>query len=121
MTTAEIVIIAVCVFAVRQYWLIRRARRKSYLSASYREYINSPQWRRRRKRALALAGHRCEHRGLFGRCRNRHRLQVHHLHYRNFTAELDEDLKVLCTVHHSRVHASRSLVKRAPSYMRSGR
>ena len=56
----------------------------------YEVYINSDAWRRRRIRALQLAGYRCQ------LCSQRQNLDVHHNNYENLGNERDEDLVVLC-------------------------
>lgn len=84
---------------------VRRPRRS--LSTEYVAYISSPAWRRVREKALLRARGRCEHRGIFGRCRARYGLQVHHRNYRTFGREWDgvrthgECLEVLCRRHHA--------------------
>jgi hypothetical protein len=105
-----------------RYMRRRRRNRKDARSAFYREYINSAQWRKVRRKALKRAGGRCEHRGVLGRCHSRTRLQVHHRSYRHFANEWDgrtthgEDLQVLCVKHHGRIHDGGGL-RRAPSYV----
>lgn len=67
-------------------------------SVNYTEYINSQEWRRRRRAYLkkyALCN-RCgmdndEHRRVYGTA-----LHVHHVSYARLGAELDEDLEALC-------------------------
>jgi hypothetical protein len=90
---------------------VRRPQRS--LSTRYHTYIRSPEWRICRQRALARAGYRCEHHGMFGRCRATYGLQVHHKHYRDFGHEWDgvrthgQSLEVLCHEHHARADARR--------------
>lgn len=59
-------------------------------SPTYLFYIRSDAWRKRRERALMLAGHRCQV------CGDKKRLQVHHVSYVNLGHESDADLTVLC-------------------------
>lgn len=67
-------------------------------SVNYPEYINSQEWRRRRRAYLkkyALCN-RCgmdndEHKRLYGTA-----LHVHHVSYARLGAEIDEDLEALC-------------------------
>lgn len=66
----------------------------------YATYLASPEWRRRRDRALMLAGWTCQSPG----CRTRTDLEVHHRSYEHLGAERDEDLRVLCPAHHHRLH-----------------
>lgn len=73
----------------------------------YRDYINSPQWRARRLRALDLAGNRCEYwtgDEPGSRCAEVKRLQVHHRTYTRLGCEADDDLEVLCWFHHMVEH-----------------
>ena len=60
------------------------------LSIAYIRYINSPQWKRRRLRALKLAGYRCQV------CHSPNNLEVHHSTYIRLGHEADSDLIVLC-------------------------
>ena len=66
----------------------------------YHAYLQSPEWRRRRNRALARASWRCEHPG----CQSTETLEVHHRRYDHLGAELDDDLTVLCRGHHHALH-----------------
>jgi hypothetical protein len=66
----------------------------------YEQYLQTPQWRARRNRALSQARHRCH------RCGANRRLQVHHLTYERLGAELDSDLEVLCRGCHLGEHAN---------------
>jgi 5-methylcytosine-specific restriction endonuclease McrA len=72
----------------------RRATRR----ARHRAYLHSPAWRTRRQAALARAGWRCED------CGHTERLHVHHLTYRRWGHEADDDLRVLCSPCHARRH-----------------
>jgi len=66
----------------------------------YRAYLRSPEWRARRRRALALAGDACEVCGKGGR------LEVHHTTYARLGKERLSDLVVLCRRCHRWVHNS---------------
>ena len=59
-------------------------------SLTYIRYIGSPEWKRRRLRALKLAGFRCQV------CHSPERLEVHHNNYARLGHEADSDLIVLC-------------------------
>lgn len=67
----------------------------------YRAYLQTPEWKRRRNRALARASWRCEQPG----CTSTESLEVHHRRYDRLGAEPDEDLCVLCYGHHHALHA----------------
>lgn len=64
----------------------------------YQAYLNSPDWRRVRNRALKNAGWRCE------RCVSKRDLQVHHKTYERLGREWDTDLEVLCANCHEDEH-----------------
>lgn len=81
------------------------------LSPEYTAYINSPQWRARRLRALERAGHRCQYEvddpaghNHIPRCQRTRYLTVHHTTYERLGNERDEDLEVLCWAHHMIEH-----------------
>jgi 5-methylcytosine-specific restriction endonuclease McrA len=91
----------------------------------YSEYIASDAWRAKRDSALLIASRRsprrgypaCEACGKFGghfKNPSEHRVQyanglhVHHVTYRNLGDEPPEDLIVLCTECHKRVHEDRA-------------
>ncbi len=118
MTTNQILFLSAIpvLWFARLWFRAKRAARKRTMSAEYTRYINSDRWRKRRKRALKLAGGRCQHRGPFGRCKARHHLQCHHLTYARFGHEADADLKMLCVKHHSKIHSDR-LLRHRPSYV----
>ena len=64
----------------------------------YKTYLQSEEWRKRRKRALDRVGYRCE------RCSSKRVLHVHHLTYERLGAEWDQDLEVLCETCHQGEH-----------------
>lgn len=65
----------------------------------YEAYLRSPEWDRRRRDAIARAKGSC--RG----CKTRRRsLEVHHISYERLGAEWPQDLVVLCTDCHAKVH-----------------
>jgi len=67
----------------------------------YADYLQTPEWRRRRDRALARALWSCE----WPECRSKQRLEVHHKTYEHLGDELDQELGVLCEAHHRELHA----------------
>ena len=69
-----------------------------WTKATYREYLNSEQWRTRRARAISKANGRCQI------CASCDTLQVHHNNYDRLGHEVDSDLVVLCEHHHRMVH-----------------
>lgn len=66
----------------------------------YTDYLQTPEWRRRRDRALARASWACE----WPACKRKTDLQVHHKVYEHIGDELDEELAVLCGDHHHHFH-----------------
>jgi hypothetical protein len=69
-------------------------------SMAYAEYLLTPEWDAKRRRALSLAGHMCQH--CFARDAELH---VHHLNYNSFRGEeKDSDLTVLCKKCHRKEH-----------------
>jgi hypothetical protein len=64
----------------------------------YLAYLNTPDWRSRRNRALLLANWRCQ------RCASKRDLQVHHVTYERLGAEWDQDLEVVCRDCHEGHH-----------------
>lgn len=71
----------------------------------YEAYINSTKWRRRRDRAIGLAGYCCEACGVTAWDE---RLEVHHLTYERLGNERDEDLSVLCHTCHAKADLERA-------------
>lgn len=65
---------------------------------SYQDYLQSDYWKTRRRRALQLAGHRCQI------CNRNGRLEVHHNTRERLGRELDRDLLVVCKEHHEMIH-----------------
>ncbi len=77
----------------------------SYDKYSYQEYLQSPHWKRVRKRALMSAGYRCENCGTAETI-----LQTHHNNYENLGCELLNDLNVFCSDCHSERHEAKRLI-----------
>jgi len=66
---------------------------------SYRDYLASPEWRKKRAAALEYAGHACQ------ACNSPHELEVHHRTYERLCRERPADLTVLCRTCHTLFHA----------------
>jgi hypothetical protein len=66
--------------------------------AAYRRYLQSPQWKERRDKAVKKAGAKC------ALCSSKKRLNVHHRDYRRIGRERAADLIVLCESCHSTFH-----------------
>lgn len=71
----------------------------------YRAYLASPAWRKRRAAAFARAGDKCERCGIPAFAA---RLEVHHVTYERFGAELPGDLETLCQKCHKTADATRA-------------
>lgn len=67
------------------------------LQERYREYLQSDDWKEKRKRKLRT------HKSC-GICQSRKQLDVHHLNYRAWTNVLQSDLRVLCRRCHDTAH-----------------
>lgn len=69
---------------------------------TYKEYLLTAAWRKKRQEAFARCGNRCQLCGvplyLYGRW------HVHHNNYKNLGCEKPEDLIVLCKDCHGRFH-----------------
>lgn len=83
-------------------------------SPGYKAYINSPQWRLKRKEAFSIHGthcHKCEKQGTVGN------LDIHHKTYENFRYEdAATQLVPLCRSCHTVLHEK---WKKAPKYLKS--
>lgn len=66
--------------------------------AAYGRYLQSPQWKERRDKAVKKAGAKCS------LCSSKDRLNVHHRSYRNIGREKAADLIVLCRGCHETFH-----------------
>jgi len=67
----------------------------------YDAYLQTGWWKQRRLQRIITAGHRCEFENVGKRCTTVNNVQVHHLNYQRLYKELDEDLEVLCNLHHA--------------------
>lgn len=65
---------------------------------AYGAYLNSPEWKERRREALVRADNCCEGCGVI------EHLEVHHLTYDRLGFERPQDLMVLCNACHAREH-----------------
>lgn len=83
----------------------RKRRNARQFVGTYAEYLKSPQWRKKRRKALELHGSKC------GVCGSTERLEVHHLHYRTLFRESPrDDLRVLCHDCHALHHEDKGAV-----------
>ncbi|HYM24947.1 MAG TPA: HNH endonuclease signature motif containing protein [Vicinamibacterales bacterium] len=82
--------------------MLSRRRQEQTPPTWYQRYLCSPEWIRRRARALQLAKWRCQE--CWARSSKEAPLEVHHLTYERLGAELDVDLIVLCPTCHHRAH-----------------
>jgi 5-methylcytosine-specific restriction endonuclease McrA len=68
------------------------------ISAEYQYYLQSDQWKTKRRKILQRAGYRCE------LCRKAKPLQIHHLTYERIFNERMDDLQAVCDRCHRRLH-----------------
>jgi hypothetical protein len=66
--------------------------------ANYNDYLNTSEWRHRRRLVLDRANGVCEG------CRERRATQVHHLTYKHVASEFLWELVAVCDECHQRVH-----------------
>lgn len=62
------------------------------------QYLNSPEWRRKRLAALSRAHYSCE------MCHASTNLHVHHVSYKNLYREKPQDLVCVCPSCHTKIH-----------------
>lgn len=72
--------------------------RRGPFVGTYREYLDSFQWAKKRRKARKHYGGKC------CRCGSRDRLAVHHRHYRTLFREAMADLELLCFGCHANEH-----------------
>jgi hypothetical protein len=72
-----------------------------YQDLTYFEYLVTDWWRSRRAKAIRDAYYRCQVEGC--EAMDLH-LHCHHLSYERLGNEKDEDLLVLCGLHHKQYH-----------------
>lgn len=65
---------------------------------SYKDYINSPEWKDLKVKIGNLRGYKCEI------CSNTQNLQLHHKTYANLYDEPLEDLQLVCGGCHTNIH-----------------
>lgn len=63
------------------------------------QYLNSPEWKAKRKQVLKAANYSCQ------LCKAETDLHVHHISYKNLFRENPEDLVALCSDCHTYVHS----------------
>lgn len=76
----------------------RARRKKNKIPQSYKKYIKSKYWRRRRKDYYRKHGKKC------AVCKTSKYVQLHHKVYGNYGREPDDDLVALCNKHHEDFH-----------------
>ena len=70
-------------------------------SEFYLTYLDSAEWRERRREIIEARGRECEY------CGETEGLELHHLTYERLGEELDEDLVLLCEACHRRADRRR--------------
>ncbi len=77
---------------------------KELRAMPYKEYLQTPHWKRKREDKLRTVGRRCQV------CNHGpHNLDVHHRTYERLGEELDQDLTFLCRACHTNFHENRTL------------
>ena len=81
----------------------RKYKKKTYQDRKkeYASYIHSKEWKELRLEILFRDGNRCRY------CGSNEKLEVHHLHYRNFKREKHEDLITVCALCHKEIHSNK--------------
>ncbi len=92
--------------AMKAYEAQQQAHLEHLHTMPYREYLQTPEWQERRKRAMKRAGFRCQVCNAYGV-----RLNVHHRTYERRGYEHDRDLIVLCEGCHQIFHDNGSLAE----------
>jgi 5-methylcytosine-specific restriction endonuclease McrA len=69
------------------------------ISPEYQQYLQSSQWKNKRRKVLQRAGYKCEKCGANGSS-----LQIHHLTYERIFNERSSDLQAVCDRCHRRLH-----------------
>lgn len=90
----------------KKNYLRKKARKKKkqkfkarpFVRPNYKIYMKSQAWRTRKNKYFAVYGKQC------AVCSSHYRVGVHHISYKNLGRELDEDLVVLCWLHHNAYH-----------------
>lgn len=90
---------------VRAEYLVWQERVKELRAMPYREYLRTPEWKRRAEQAKRAAGFRCQ------TCASAGRLHVHHRTYARRGEEWNKDLTVLCAECHELFHAHGKLAE----------
>lgn len=72
--------------------------RNRRIPKKYKVYIKSKFWEKRKNKYFREHGRYCDI------CKSSYQTSVHHLHYKNFGYEKDEDLVSLCWFHHEDFH-----------------
>jgi len=72
---------------------------------SYKEYINSEEWERKREEVFEIYGEIC----FF--CGGYIQIQIHHIHYKNLKNEKKGDLIPLCGLCHNQLHKDPQFLK----------
>jgi hypothetical protein len=71
----------------------------------YREYLQTPEWQKRRFSMLRWSRRKCEE------CHGKNKLQVHHKTYERRGHELSSDLMVLCKDCHETLHLREEIAR----------
>src|ERR1035437_234553 len=77
---------------------LKKGKKQKTRWVTYKEYLLSDVWKRKREQKLKESGYKCEE------CNSKIFLQVHHKTYKHIFKEPMKDLKTLCEVCHKANH-----------------
>lgn len=83
----------------RKHFYARQERARANGQRRYDQYLQSPEWERKRAAVLKRANHVCEG------CGTRRATQAHHLTYEHLYNEFLWELRAVCRECHERLHA----------------
>jgi 5-methylcytosine-specific restriction endonuclease McrA len=77
------------------------------ITSKYQVYLNSDEWKTKRRKVLQRAGYRCQ------RCKKAQATQVHHKTYKRIFRERLSDLQAVCGPCHMKIHGLKDEPKKA--------
>jgi phage terminase large subunit GpA-like protein len=89
-------------------------KKRSKMSAEYKAYLQSSQWKSIRESILKRDKGRCV------KCNSSKQLNIHHLHYKNIFHEKEDDLITLCEACHRKEHKKPKKKSNAKKIMKEG-
>lgn len=92
----------------RKEYSVSPARLRQLRAMPYSEYLQTPEWQKKRIKALRFAQFRCQV------CNSSSNLDTHHRSYKDLGQEPLSDITVLCNDCHRIFHGNRELVQSEP-------